>query len=184
MVIEEKKKEVKKKTRRKTKADIEREKKLEEDKKAKEEAQKEVVEMIMKLFSWLKEDAEEEERKFWRPRKIRASEVYKLKACFSVGMTVTETLYFSWIKKGVFYKYLKENPDFMNEIEYIKKATTLKAKFNIQNAINKWSIYDSWKWLEKKEPQEFWNKLWVGNIDMTPFENITIEIVKNENKDN
>lgn len=178
MVIEEKKKYIKKKTRRKIKAEIEKEKK------EKEEAQKEIIEMIINLFSWLKEEAEEEEKKFWRPRTITAREVQKLKACFSVDMNVREALYYSWIKKSTFYKYLKENPDFMETIDYIKKSTTLKAKFNIQNAINKWSVQDSWKWLEKKEPQEFWNKLWVWNIDMTPFENITIEIVKNENKDN
>lgn len=184
MVIEEKKKQVRKKTLRKTKIDIEREKKLKEEKKAKEEAQKEIIEMIINLFSWLKEEAEEEEKKFWRPRVITAREVQKLKACFSVDMNVREALYYSWIKKSTFYNYLKENPDFMETIEYIKKSTTLKAKFNIQNAINKWSVVDSWKWLEKKEPQDFWNKIWVWNIDMTPLENITIEIVKNENKDN
>lgn len=177
MVENKKKKEIKKRPQRKKQ-------KIEKEKKAKEKVQKEVIKMITNIFSWLKEEAENEERKLWRPRAITASEVQKLKACFSVNMNVREALYYCWIKKSTFYNYLKENPDFLETIEYLKKTTTLKAKLNIQKAINSWSVYDSWKWLEKKEPQEFWNKIWVGNIDMTPFKNITIEIVKNENKNN
>lgn len=123
---------------------------------------------------WLKNESEEETKKIGRPRAITQKSVQKLKWCFSAGMSVREALYWSGIKKSTFYKYLQENPDFMDTIEFIKQSTTLQAKFNIQNEIKKWSVSDSWRWLEKKLPEEFWNKVGV-ELSKKPQEKMTKE---------
>ena len=150
------------------------------------ENQEYIVWIIWQTFPWLREEAEEEikrEEKRWqgRPRVITDVEVQKIRSCFSVGMKVKEMLFFCKIKKSSFYNYCKENPGFLEEIDYLKNSMTLQAKYNILAEIKKWSVADSWKRLEKVEADKFWNKIQVDNRNIMDKEQQDMynKIVKN-----
>ena len=150
------------------------------------ENQEYIVWIIWQTFPWLREEAEEEikrEEKRWqgRPRVITDVEVQKIRSCFSVGMKVKEMLFFCKIKKSSFYNYCKENPGFLEEIDYLKNSITLQAKYNILAEIKKWSVADSWKRLEKVEADKFWNKIQVDNRNIMDKEQQDMynKIVKN-----
>ena len=150
------------------------------------ENQEYIIWIIWQTFPWLREEAEEEikrEEKRWqgRPRVITDVEVQKIRSCFSVGMKVKEMLFFCKIKKSSFYNYCKENPGFLEEIDYLKNSITLQAKYNILAEIKKWSVADSWKRLEKVEADKFWNKIQVDNRNIMDKEQQDMydKIVKN-----
>lgn len=94
----------------------------------------------------------------WRPTKISANTLQKLKVCFSVGMTDKQACYFCGIWESTLYDYQKENPEFSDEKDILKESISLQAKFNIWRTIKTeeskaygWTG-NSWKWLEKKDP--------------------------------
>lgn len=101
---------------------------------------------------------------WWVEPKINENVLQKLKVCFAVGMTDVQACYFCWIAERTLYYYQSENPEFAKEKDILKQSITLQAKFNIWRTIKTeeakpyWWTTNSWKWLEKKDP-EFWNKL-------------------------
>lgn len=109
-----------------------------------------------------------------RPPKITASVLQKLKVCFSVWMTNTQASYFCWIAERTLQYYLEENPEFLQEIEILKTSISLQAKFNIWRAIkteeakNYWWTSNSWKRLEKKDPEFKSNN--TADIDISDWE--------------
>ena len=150
------------------------------------ENQEYIIWIIWQTFPWLKEEAEEEikrEEKRWqgRPRVITDVVVHIRSSCFSVGLKVKLLLFFCKIKKSSFYNYCKENPGFLEEIDYLKNSITLQAKYNILAEIKKWSVADSWKRLEKVEADKFWNKIQVDNRNIMDKEQQDMydKIIKN-----
>lgn len=100
----------------------------------------------------------------WRPGKITDEILHKLKVCFAVGMTDPQACYFCEIAERTLYNYQNKNPKFVQEKEILKTSISLQAKFNIWRTIKVeeakayWWTSNSWKWLEKKDP-EFKEKL-------------------------
>jgi len=90
--------------------------------------------------------------KWWRPTVMTERVIDKLKLCFSVGMTDEQACYFCKISTDVLYKYQRETPEFIKEKGILKESITMQSRVNIWRSIKSWSVWDSWKWLEKKDP--------------------------------
>lgn len=117
------------------------------------------TDIISKIPNGEKEDDKKNTKKWpGRPDKITYTTLQKLKVCFAVGMTDEFACYYCGISKSTLYNYQNENPEFMEEKDILKQSITLHSKFNIWKAIKEWSVSDSWKRLEKKDP-EFRDKI-------------------------
>lgn len=110
-----------------------------------------------------------EKKKLWRKEKITDSILQNLKTAIAVGMTDEEACYYCWISKSTFYDYQKRNLKFSEEKTILKKSITLQARMNVAYAIKNKSTADSWKWLEKKDP-EFRDKLELYNWEKNPLQ--------------
>lgn len=104
---------------------------------------------------------EKEWKEMWAPKKMTWTTIQTLKLCFSVGMTDEQACYFSKISTSSLYAYQKEHPDFLEEKEILKESIAMQARVNVWRSIKNWNVWDSWKWLEKKD-KSFVPKLEVG----------------------
>lgn len=129
------------------------------DSKLKEKTAEEIIKKPIKKTTKkpTKKPVKKEPKKIWAPVKINYATLQKLKICFAVWMTDEEACYFCQISTSTLYNFQKENPDFLEEKDILKKNINLQAKLNIWTAIKNKSVADSWKRLEKKDP-EFSNK--------------------------
>jgi hypothetical protein len=88
--------------------------------------------------------------------KLNPDVVRKLKDAFAIGANVKEACYYAEIAESTYYKWVKENPKLSEEFDLMRQRLPLKAKENIAKSIeNSNSIPDSWKLLERKQPDEF-----------------------------
>lgn len=113
------------------------------------------MEKIKLLQIQNKKDVQQEKDKKnggWRPPVVTDSILQELKTCFAVGMTDAESCYFCKISERALYDYQTKHPEFLQEKTILKKSISLQAKVNIAKAIKSNSVQDSWKWLEKKDP--------------------------------
>lgn len=143
-----------------------KEKKKEKTEKLSYKTKEEIASEIIAKFP--KEEEKNTPPKWpWRPEKITASILQKLKVCFSVDMTNEEAAYFCGISERTLQYYLEKNPEFLQEKTILKKSITLQAKFNLWRKIK---VDESKNWaepkyslkrLEKKDP-EFRDKLQIS----------------------
>lgn len=85
----------------------------------------------------------------------------KLRLYFSLWFSDEKACFYANISTSTLYNYQKKFPCFLEEKKMLKETLTDQAQINIAREIKWWSTWDSWKWLEKKLPTEFWNKLWL-----------------------
>lgn len=100
----------------------------------------------------------EEKQKVGRKNVITAEIKAQIKKAVSIGATFAQAREFACINghpiaERTFFTYLKEHPEFRQELEYLKKNPVLKAKNTIYNNLNnpKWAAW----YLERKNPEEF-----------------------------
>lgn len=100
------------------------------------------------------------------------------------GFTDVEACLYVGIAPATLYNYCSDNPDFLEEKEYLKEQPKIKAKMNLEEAINN-GDKDISKWyLERKSRNEFSLKqeLDLGNKDGKPLAidltSLTIEQIK------
>ena len=106
--------------------------------------------------------------------KLTPDVVNKLKNAFAIGANITEACYYAEITTKTYYNWTNKNPDLLHEFELIRQRLPLKAKENIAKAIeNSNSIPDSWKLLERKQPDEFAETL---NLKNSGGINITSDV--------
>lgn len=128
------------------------------------------VKIVKELEKELPKNNEEKDNK-WPGRRtvMTQSAIDKLKLCFSVGMTDEQSCYFCQISTDALYKYQRENPEFIKEKEILKESITMQARVNVWRSIKTWNVWDSWKWLEKKD-SSFIPKMqfaWDIKVEMT-----------------
>lgn len=81
---------------------------------------------------------------FWKnPDKIQA-----LKHAFSLSANVSEACFYAGISRQQYYEYKKKNPDIVADWESHRHWLSLKAKYNITQAILVGDIEMSWRFLE------------------------------------
>lgn len=141
-------------------------KKKDKKKKPEKTTPKMKEEIAEELINKLPPPEEKNKPPKWPGRKEKITEniLQKLKVCFAVGMTDPQACYFCQISERTLYNYQVKNPEFVQEKEILKTSISLQAKFNIWRTIKieeakaYWWTGNSWKWLEKKDP-EFRDKI-------------------------
>lgn len=99
-----------------------------------------------------------------RPKAITDAEVQKLKQGFMQGFNDMEACLYADVKKTTFYDYCKENPEFSDLKEQLKRSPLIKAKLNINEALQQ-KDKDISKWyLERKAKDEFSTKSEVSSM--------------------
>lgn len=91
----------------------------------------------------------------WRPKVITNEVVQKLEHAFVLWMTDKEACIYANVAPRTFYDFCKENEEFSQWKELIKGKVSMAAKANVANEVYKWSVQDSWKWLEARNKEEF-----------------------------
>jgi len=115
--------------------------------------------------------------KKWRARigegvsKLTEERVGKLKEAFAIGANVRQACFYAEIHPDTYYEWLKNNQVLSDEIAAIQEKLPLQAKRNIAlrihgkthdaegRALVIGSIPDSWRFLEKREPEVYGEKL-------------------------
>lgn len=111
-----------------------------------------------------------------RPVKIQGEVLKKLEDAFLIGASDVQACYHADISPQTLYNYQKKHPKFIERKKGLREHVSLAAKKNIAKAITESSLLpDSWRWLEKKDPDfvptqkvEHTGSVTMENIPMTP----------------
>jgi len=90
-----------------------------------------------------------------RPKLITEKVLAKLEEWFAYSFTDEESCLFASISPKTLYRYIKENPEFWQRKEILKRQPNIKAKMNWNNKIKDWEYSASKEWLERKSRNEF-----------------------------
>ena len=114
-----------------------------------------------------------------RPTVMTPETVQKLEDAFKRSYTDIEACLSAWISTSTFYSYCKENPEFKERKEELKKYPNLAAKEVWLDKIGEGDYTASKEWLERKSREEFSTK---QNIDQntTIESNITVKLPNQE----
>ena len=79
----------------------------------------------------------------------------KLERWLILGYSITQACTLSGLPDSTISRYMQEDSKFRSAVELLMEGAGTKARANIVNSIQKGSIEDSWKWLERKSRAEF-----------------------------
>lgn len=114
-----------------------------------------------------------------RPTVMTKTVLLKLEQAFAIGATDREACIYADIGESTFYEYCKENKDFAERKEAIKRKPILKAKNIIADSLKKENV-DTAKWyLERKAKDEFSQKIESDNTNTNLNVEITEDVLKN-----
>jgi len=90
-----------------------------------------------------------------RPNKINADVLHKLEEAFSQGFSDEEACLYADIGTSTLYNYCKKHKKFMERKQILKKKPLMRARININKALQS-GDRDVSKWyLERKAKNEF-----------------------------
>lgn len=78
--------------------------------------------------------------------------VKKLEEAFSVGANISQACFYAEISRRTYYNWIEEFPELLHRFTELQEKLPLKAKDNINRAIQAGSVGDSWRLLEKRDP--------------------------------
>ena len=119
-----------------------------------------------------------------RPSIMTKDVVNKLEIAYTAGSNDTQACDFADISRTTLYKYINEQEGFADKIEQWKQRLKLRAKMNIQNAIND-GDKDTSKWYLEKTDEAFnpKNKQELTGKDGNPIEvQSTVQIYLPDNQ--
>jgi len=90
-----------------------------------------------------------------RPTKMTPEIIGKLETSFSNGYTDAQACVMADINPSTLYEYCKENPEFSEKKEELKKRVDIQAKLNIVKSLKAGDKDISKWWLERKCKEEF-----------------------------
>jgi hypothetical protein len=93
-----------------------------------------------------------------RPPKVTTKIKDKLEKAFAMSFTDEEARLYADLAMSTFYDYCRNNPEFSEKKETLKKKPNIKAKMNILESLNNGDVKDSQWWLERKSKGEFGTK--------------------------
>lgn len=91
--------------------------------------------------------------------KMSDERIEKLKHAFAIGANIKQACVYADISHDTYYNWIKKNPKLSEEFEKQREKLPLKAKNNIAKGINDGDIPLSERYLAKKEPEEYGNKI-------------------------
>lgn len=90
-----------------------------------------------------------------RPTKYNPEAVTKLKAAFANSFTVDQAVAYAGISKQTYYDWGERINGFLDEMDAVKEAPTMKAKQIVVGSINAGDVETSKWWLKNKASDEF-----------------------------
>jgi hypothetical protein len=113
------------------------------------------------------------ENKVGRPTVMTEEVLRKLEYAFFKGLNDVEACLYADIGTTTLYDYCKDNPEFAERKEELKKHPAAQAKINVAEAIeNKDTDISKW-YLERKAKDEFSTKQTIdGDIKVTKLEDL------------
>lgn len=98
-------------------------------------------------------------RKVGRPPLEKKILFQKLQPFLKAGYSIPKACILAKVSKSTVYNYCKQDEDFWNEIERERNLVSIKARYNIIEAINKGDVGLSLEWLDRVEKDEFSKKI-------------------------
>ncbi len=91
------------------------------------------------------------------PKKVDPMIVFmpKLERYLILGYALSNACDLSGLTRSRVERYYAENRKFRHSIDSLMESPGTKARANIVSSINRGSVEDSWKWLERKNRSEF-----------------------------
>lgn len=120
--------------------------------------------------------------KVGRPTKMTKVMIGKLEMLFAKGLSDREACLVAEINPSTLYEYCKENPEFAERKEMLKDKPKIKAKMNVQEAIEAGDTDISKWYLERKAKDEFSTKQEIS-ADVDTNVTINIELTDDETSD-
>jgi hypothetical protein len=88
-----------------------------------------------------------------RPTVMTPETLDKLRYVFSIGGSKKEAAIYAKISESTLFDYIKDNPEFSEEIEALIQEPILKAKYTIVESLK--DVKDAQWYLERKLKSEF-----------------------------
>ena len=108
-----------------------------------------------------------------RPTVMTEEVLQKLEFAFMRGLTDVEACLYADIATSTLYNYGKENPEFLERKEELKKHPTAQAKLNVYEAIENKDVDVSKWYLERKAKDEFSTKQTIdGELSVKRLEDV------------
>jgi uncharacterized protein YaiL (DUF2058 family) len=105
-----------------------------------------------------------------RPTKIDEKVLHKLEEAFSQGFSDIEACLYAEIGTSTLYNYCEKNPKFLERKEELKNKPLMRARININKALQQGDKEMSKWYAERKAKKEFSTRVEQeieGNIDTT-----------------
>lgn len=94
-----------------------------------------------------------------RPTKLTNDVVKKLEEAFKYDFTIDEACYYAGISRESYYNYCEKDKTFLTKMDAAKAFVAMAAKKNVARAItDENSIENSWKYLQKRQPDLYSEK--------------------------
>jgi len=91
--------------------------------------------------------------------KLTPEVVKKLKEAFAIDCNITEACFYAEITPKTYYNWIKKNPELLQEFEHMRETLPLKSKHNIANSIQKGDVGLSERYLSKRQPEVYGDRL-------------------------
>lgn len=105
-------------------------------------------------------------------KKMLPEVVRKLEEAFSIGANISQSCFYADISRDTYYRWINENPELSDRFTAFQDKVPLKAKENIARSIHAGSVGDSWRLLEKRDP-DYTDKV---KIDVNSNQRSRIEV--------
>lgn len=105
---------------------------------------------------------------FWKNPDI----IEALKRAFAIDCNIKEACFYAGISRQQYYEYKKKNPDTVAEWENQRLWLSMKAKYNIAQAIYAGDIKSAWRYLETHD--ENYKKACQHHVYFQSKENTTV----------
>lgn len=111
-----------------------------------------------------------------RPTVVTPEVIAKLEVSFLLGCTDKEAIFLANISKDAFYDYCLKNPEFAERKEELKDMPKIKARMNINKALDDGDKNLSQWYLERKVKEEFAQRSEVTGKDGKDFVAVNLEL--------
>lgn len=90
-----------------------------------------------------------------RPTVMTQATIDKLEQAFSIGCSDDEACIYAGISRATLYNYQKDNAEFLDRKELLKKKVVLMARQTIVKSIQDGDVQSSWNMVRSKCGDEF-----------------------------
>lgn len=87
--------------------------------------------------------------------KLEPDIIGKLRQAFAIGCTIEEACFYCEINPVTYWRWCKKYPQLKEYVNEMKHRLGLKSKQNIAKIIEEGDVSNSWRYLERTQPQGY-----------------------------